>query len=110
MALWPLSFSTSQPVEFPIAADALMNRADEVGRADGKSASGNDEVSRSIAEVRRDHGVGIQDSLKLSTPVISSIDDSQRFFRCGRWPDRTWQARTSQMTRVEMRLVISAAS
>ena len=35
---------------------------------------------------------------------------AQRFLRFGRWPERTWQARTSQITRVESRAVISAAS
>jgi hypothetical protein len=38
------------------------------------------------------------------------LNASQRFFRLTRLPDRTWHARTSQMTRVAMRLVISAAS
>lgn len=38
------------------------------------------------------------------------ISASQRFFRLARLPDRTWQAKTSQITRVAMRLVISAAS
>jgi len=32
------------------------------------------------------------------------------FLRFPRWPERTWQAKTSQITRVAMRLVISAAS
>ena len=49
-------------------------------------------------------GVGGGD---LSCP---SSHASHRFFRFGRWPERTWQARTSMMTRVEMRAVISAAS
>ncbi len=41
---------------------------------------------------------------------ISAIRISHGFFRLGRWPERTWQARTSQITRVEIKLVISAAS
>jgi len=49
-------------------------------------------------------------SIKTSTSVISPIYVSQRFFRFGKWPERTWQAKTSMITRVEMRLVISAAS
>lgn len=58
----------------------------------------------------RDHGVEIQGPIKPPTLVISSIHVFQRFFRLGRWPERIWQARTSQITRVEIKLVISAAS
>jgi hypothetical protein len=32
------------------------------------------------------------------------------FFRLGKWPEHTWQANTSMITRVEIKLVISAAS
>ena len=49
-------------------------------------------------------------AIKTPDLVISFIRASYGFFRLGRWPERTWQARTSQITRVEIRLVISAAS
>ena len=52
----------------------------------------------------------VQEQLKRPDLVISFIRASYGFFRLGRWPERTWQARTSQITRVEIRLVISAAS
>jgi hypothetical protein len=49
-------------------------------------------------------------AIKTPDPLTSAIRASHRFFRLGKWPERTWQAKTSQITRVEIRLVISAAS